>query len=94
MTDSRIYDAIEYISLDREVLKKRIKPDVDNYKFNAMKVPIAFKYVYDKHLPYFVSKLLVNQILDEFHLNGEEILILQETLVNSNPQILGYFYEN
>ena len=90
-TDSRIYDAIELISLERDAIRSAIIAEVDYYKINAARVPFSFRTVYETHLPAFAAKLVIGCIQNEINLNPEETMILQETLIKSNPEIITFF---
>jgi translation elongation factor EF-G len=92
MVTTNIYEALEFITTNKENLKNSIISDIKEYVYNVNSSPNIFASYYLEYLPKYVSLLLIKEI--PLTLNPEEVMILKEHLFTECSKQLEYFYKD
>lgn len=89
---SKIFDMKEFISLNREQIKKDIHDEYMRWMNDVSNAHTSYYDVYMQYRPKFVAAQIVDVIDKDFEINPEERAILIENLMDDD-NMLRYFYE-
>ncbi len=93
LTDSKVYDIIEFISLNREFLKQDLRNDAVKYLVDVYNAHPLYFNTFKDHFPKYIIRKLLNNLSDIFKINAEDVEVLIPTLLN-NDDIRNYFCES